>query len=175
MCFCSVETWAEGNPAACSVSFSHWDSRAGQCLFRLSSTSEKCSVRLRGDPPPTAWDSRRQFEMRLNVVYWFNDKPHGKLAHLEYGLCQELPIHVQHFRKRGHVFTTRQQLCLPGRGKKYRNYELMSWNKIKTVTITCTFLPRLTKNRLAAFTVGVSGNLSDKIPGENTRLKVVVF
>lgn len=33
------------------------------------------------------------------------------------------------------------------------------------------FLPQLTKNRLAAFTVGVSGNLSDRIPGEN-RMKL---
>lgn len=36
-------------------------------------------------------------------------------AHLEDGLCQELPIRVQHFSQRGVVFTPRQQLCLPAK------------------------------------------------------------
>lgn len=56
VCFCSEETSAEGNPGACSVSSSHWANRAGQLRFRANRTSEKCSVRLRGDVPPTAWE-----------------------------------------------------------------------------------------------------------------------
>lgn len=60
------------------------------------------------------------------------------------------------------------------RAKKTRIYEPMSWNEIRPNSLQwkpCTLLPRLTKNRLAAFTVGVSGNFSDRIPGENRRLK----
>lgn len=36
-------------------------------------------------------------------------------AHLEDGLCQELPLRVQHFGQRGRVFAPRQQLCLPAK------------------------------------------------------------
>lgn len=67
VCFCSEETSAEGNPGACSVSSSHWASRTGQCRFRASRTSEKCSVRLRGDMPPTAWDSRGRTAVTWNA------------------------------------------------------------------------------------------------------------
>lgn len=58
LCFCSEETSAEGNPGACSVSSNHWANSTGQWRFSANRTSEKCSVRLRGDMPPTAWDSR---------------------------------------------------------------------------------------------------------------------
>lgn len=70
VCFCSAVTWAQGNPGVCSVSLSHWDSRAGQCLLRLSSTSEKCSVRLLGDSPPTAWERRKNIQKTNSVPEW---------------------------------------------------------------------------------------------------------
>lgn len=59
VCFCSEETSTEGNPGVCSVSSSHWASRAGQLWFRANRMSEKCSVRLRGDVPPTACNGKR--------------------------------------------------------------------------------------------------------------------
>lgn len=58
-----------------------------------------------------------------------------------------------------------------GQGKNNKNpwADESTWDQNYSITSDCTFLPRLTKNRLAAFTVGVSGNFSDKIPVENKR------
>lgn len=175
VCFCSVETWAEGNPGVCSVSFSHWDSRAGQCLFRLSNTSEKCSVRLRGEPPPTASDGNQNTKKtvlnvrnklhRVRMMNSFISLTSSMVSIRSFpSLCNTSPSGGMSLQRGS------SSVC-QGQGKNNKNLwaDESTWDQNYRITLDCTCPPRLTKKRLAAFTVGVSGNFSDKIPEENKR------
>lgn len=162
VCFCSVETWAEGNPGVCNVSLSHWDNRAGLCLFRPSRTSEKCSVRLQGAPPPTAWRIRWKRGGRVtspSTCVCTSVICRGQ-NHLQDSLRQKLSISLQHLSEQRYVLPPRQQLGL-------QRWIVLTHGMMIGKTYPL-FLFQLTKKKLAAFTAGVSGNLSEITPGSKT-------
>lgn len=176
-CFCSAETLVEGNPGACRASFSHWDRRAGQCLFNVNSTSEKCSVRLRGDSPPTAWGKKKITKnLEIRQTAGIKNECTGLITGREWCDSSWLTcsmVSVSSFPSVCNTSVSDGTSLQRGNSSvcQVRAKILNQWADEVSVTTTCTILPPLTKNRLAAFTVGVSGNFSDKIPGDKNRVR----